>query len=85
MIKDESLFIDFDKEYTGTITNANSSKCSIERRGTIEIRTEDSKVCEQKIRLSNALLVADNSKNLVSVLKIRAAVITRFCSVGTSR
>ena len=26
MIKDENLFIDMDKEYSGTITKANSSK-----------------------------------------------------------
>ena len=63
MNKDESSFIEIDKEYTG-ITNANSSTSSVEGRGTIEIRTEDSKGYERKIRLSNALLVPDNSKIL---------------------
>ena len=45
MIKDESLFIAIDEEYTGTKTNENSSKRSMEGRGTIERRTEDSKRC----------------------------------------
>ena len=62
MIKDESFFIEIDREYTEIITNANSSTNSIEGRGTFEIRTEDSKECEWKIRLSHALLVPDNSK-----------------------
>ena len=62
MIKDENFFIEIGKEYTGTVTIANSSKISIEGRGTIEIRTEDSKGCEWKIGVSNALLVPDNSK-----------------------
>ena len=44
MIKDESLFIAIDKEYTVTKINANSCKRSMEGRGTIEMRTEDSKV-----------------------------------------
>ena len=42
MIRDESLFIDIDKEYSGTITNANSSKSSISGKGTVEIRVLDS-------------------------------------------
>ena len=73
LIKDECLFIEIDKGCTGTITNANSRKKSIEGRGTNEKRTEDSKGCERKTRLSNSLLVIDNLKNLVSVSKIRAA------------
>ena len=72
-IKDESLFIEYDWKYTGKITNANSSKISIEGRGTIEIKTENSKGCERKIRLTMALFVPDNSKYLVSVIKQRAA------------
>ena len=73
MIRDDGLFIMIDKEYTGTTTNSNKSKSSIEGRGTIAIRTEDSKVCERKIRFSNALIVLDNSKQLTSVSKLRAA------------
>ena len=73
MIKDEGLLNEIDNEYTGIITNANSSKCSIEGRGTIEIRPEDSKGCERKKRSSSALFVPHNSKNLVSLSKIRAA------------
>ena len=42
MIKDKILFIDIDKEYSGTITNANSSKSSISGKGTVEIRVLDS-------------------------------------------
>ena len=67
MIKDESLFIDIDKEYSGTITNANSSKSLISGKGTVEIRVLDSSVSERKIRLINALLVPKNTRNLVSV------------------
>ena len=66
MIKDEVLFIDIDKEYSGTITNANSSKSSISGKGTVEIKVSDSNGSERKIRLSNALLVPNNAKNLVS-------------------
>ena len=72
MIKDKSLFIDIDKEYSGTITNANSSKCLISGKGTAEIRILDSNGSGQKIRLSNALLVPNNTRNLVSVSKLRA-------------
>ena len=63
MIKDENLIIEVDKEYSGTKTNANSSRSSVEGRITIEIRTEDSKSCERKIRLPIALLVPDNFKS----------------------
>ena len=73
MIMDESLFIEIDKEYTGIISNANSSTSSIEGRGTIKKTIEDSKGCEGKIRLSITLLLPDNSENLVSVSKLRAA------------
>ena len=72
MIKDESLFIDIDKEYSGTITNANSSKSLISGKGTVEIRVLDSNGSERKIRLSNALTVPNNTRNLVSVSKPRA-------------
>ena len=65
MIKDESLFIDIDKEYSGTITNANSSKSSISGKGTVELRVLDS-------RMNNALLVPSNTRNLISVSKLRA-------------
>ena len=72
MIKDKSLFIDIDKEYSGTITNANSSKNLISQKGTVEIRVLDSNGSERKLRLSNALLVPNNRRNLVSVSKFRA-------------
>ena len=72
IIKDESLFIDIDKEFSGTITNANSIKSLISGKGTVEIRVLDSNGSEQKIRLSNALLVPNNTRNLVSVSKLRA-------------
>ena len=72
MIKDEILFIDIDKEYSGTITNANSSKSLISGKGTVEIRVPDSNGLERKMRLSNALLVPNNTRNLVSVSKLRA-------------
>ena len=48
MIKGESLFIVIDKEYSGTITNANSSKSLISGKGTVEIRVLDSNGSEQK-------------------------------------
>ena len=70
MIKDESLFIDIDKEYY--ITNANSSKSLISGKGTVEIRVLDFNGSDQKIRLSNALLVPNNTRNLVSVSKLKA-------------
>ena len=72
MIRDESLFIDIDKEYSGTITNANSSKSSISGKGTVEIRVLDSNGLARKIRLNNALLVPNNTRNLISVSKLRA-------------
>ena len=72
MIKDDGLFIDIDKEYSGAITNANSSKSSISGKRTVEIKVSDSNGSERKIRLSNALLVPNNTRNLVSVLKLRA-------------
>ena len=72
MIKDENLFIDIDNECSGTITNANSSKYSIIEKGTVKIRGLDSNGSERKIRLSNVLLVPNNTRNLVSVSKLRA-------------
>ena len=42
MIEDKSLFIDIDKEYSGTITNSISSKSLISGKGTVEIRVLDS-------------------------------------------
>ena len=72
MIRDESLFIDIDKEYSGTITNANSSKSSISGKGSVEIRVLDSNGLARKIRLINALLVPNNTRNLISVSKLRA-------------
>ena len=72
MIKDEGLFIDIDKDNSGTITNANSSKRSISGKGTVEIKVSDSNGSERKIRLSNALLAPNNARNLVSVSKLRA-------------
>ena len=71
MIKDKSFFIDIDKDYSGTITNANSSKSLISGKRTVEIRVLDSNGSERKIRLSNALLVPNNTRNLVSVSKLR--------------
>ena len=73
MIKSESLFIDIDKEYSGSITNAISSKSLISGKGTVEIRVFDSNGSERKIKLSNALLVPNNTRNLLSVSKLRAA------------
>ena len=52
MIKHENLFFEIDKKCTGTMNNANSSKSSIEGQGTVEIKTEESKGCEQKIRFT---------------------------------
>ena len=49
MIEDKSLFIYIDKEYSGTITNANSSKILISGKGTVEIRVLDSSCSERKI------------------------------------
>ena len=72
MVKDEGLFLDIDKEYSGTITNANSSKSSISGKGTVEIKLSDSNGSERKIRLSNTLLVQNNTRNLVSISKLRA-------------
>ena len=74
MIKDESFFIDIDKEYSGTITNANSSKSLISGKGTVEIRVLDSNGSERKIRLSNALQVPNNKRNLVSVSKQKPGI-----------
>ena len=70
--ENKGLFIDIDKEYSGTITNANNSKSSISGKGTVEIKVSDSNGSERKIRLSNALLVPNNTRNLVSVSKFRA-------------
>ena len=67
MIKDENFFTDIDKEYFGTITNANSSKSLTSGKGTVEIRVLDSNGSERKIRSSNALHVPNNTQNLVSV------------------
>ena len=72
MIKDDGLFIDIDKKYSGTITNANSSKSSISGKRTVELKVLDSNGSERKIRLSNALLVPNNTRNLISVSKLRA-------------
>ena len=72
MIKDKRLIIDLDKEHLGTITNANSSKSLISGKGTVEIKILDSNGSERKIRLSKALLVPNNARNLVSVPKLRA-------------
>ena len=71
MIKDERFFIDIDKEYSGTITNANSSKSLIIGKGAVEIRVLDSNGSKRKIRLTSALLVPNNTRNLVSVSKLR--------------
>ena len=71
MIEEKSLFIDIDKEYSGTITNANSSKILISGKGTVEIRVLDSSCSERKIKLSNALPLPNNTRNLVSVSKLR--------------
>ena len=48
MIKDEKLFIDRDNRYSGTITNANSSRSLISWKGTAEIRVLDSSGSERK-------------------------------------
>ena len=37
MIKDESSFLDMDKKFSGTITNAKSSKSLVSGKGTVEI------------------------------------------------
>ena len=72
MIKDESLFIDIDKEYSGTATNANSNKSLFGVKGTVELMVLDSDGSEQKIIISTALLVPNNTRNLVSVSKLKA-------------
>ena len=72
IIKDGNLFIEIDKEYSGTITNANSSKNLISGKGTVEIRVLDSNGSERKIRLSNAVHDPNNTQNLVSGSKLRA-------------
>ena len=68
MIKNESIFIDIDKEYSGTITIANSSISLIIGKGTVL----DSNGSERKKRLSNVLLVPTNTRNLIIVSKLRA-------------
>ena len=67
MNKDENFFKDIDKEYSGPITNADSSKSLI--CGKVAV---DSNGSERKIRLSNSLLVPNNTENLVLVSKHRA-------------
>ena len=72
MIKYQNLLIDIYKEYSGTITSANSNKNAISGKRTVEIRFLDSSGSGQKIKLSNALLVLNNTRNLVTVSKHRA-------------
>ena len=50
MIEEQKLFIDAVNKYSGTITNANSSKNSISGKGTVEIMVLDSNGSERKIR-----------------------------------
>ena len=61
-IKDESLLIDIEKEYSGTITNANSSKSLISGKGKNEIRVLDSNGSERKTRLNHALHVPNKKE-----------------------
>ena len=71
MIKDESLFIEIDKDYTGKITNANSSKWRTgdnwdTNRGLKRVWAENK--IAKRITCTWQL-----DKNLVSVSKLRAA------------
>ena len=73
MIKDKSIFANLDESFSGIIHNANKTHSAILGKGDVEFFAKNSNEELKKIVLKDALFVPDNSKNLISVSKLREA------------
>ena len=73
MIKDKSTFANLDENFSGIIHNANKTHSAILGKGDVEFFAKNSNEELKKIVLKDALFVPDNSKNLISVSKLREA------------
>ena len=73
MIKDRSNFANLDENFSGIIHNANKTHSAILGKGDVEFFAKNSNEELKKIVLKDALFVPDNSKNKISVSKLREA------------
>ena len=71
VIKDKSTLANLDENISGSIHNDNKTHSAILGKGDVEFFAKNSIEEFKKIVLEDALFVPDNSKNLISVSKLR--------------
>ena len=78
MIKDKSTFANLDENFSGIIHNANKTHSAILGKGDVEFFVKNSNEELKKFVSKDALFVPDNSKNFISVSKLREAGVYVF-------
>ena len=73
MIKDRDMFVSLDENFKGSVSNANFSESKTLRKGEVRFRVKDEKSKFKMIELKDTLYVPENSRNLLSVSKMRKA------------
>ena len=71
MIKDKNTFANLDEHFSGIIHNANKTRSRVLGKGDAEFFAKNNKEEWKKIVLKDAVFVPGNSKNLISVSKLR--------------
>ena len=73
MIKDRDMFVSLDQNFKGSVSNANFSESKILGKGEVRFKVKDEKGEFKMIELKNTLYVPENSRNLLSVSKMKKA------------
>ena len=73
MIKDQDMFVSLDENFKGSVSNANFSESKFLGKGEVRFRVKDEKGELKMIELKDTLYVPENSRNLLSVSKMKKA------------
>ena len=71
MIKDRDMFVSLDENFKGSVSNANFSESKILGKSEVRFRVKDEKGEFKMIELKDTLYVPENSRNLLSVSKMK--------------
>ena len=73
MTKNQEMFVSLDKNFKGSVSNANFTESKVLGKGEIRFRMKDDKRKFKMIELEDALYVLEISRNLISVSKMKKA------------